>query len=136
MSNLISEYVGDLSCNVESDPNIAHHYFIRSFNRQTNAKGLFGELFYQMTNAGFIYKIIIESNSYDVRSCDLQSSYLSLTEPVQLKGKWPNTLFQSNDLFSSSNSKYRVNIHENEWPLGYVALTLLLHLHETQWSNA
>jgi hypothetical protein len=45
------------------------------------------------------------------------------------------TLFQLIDLFSKSNETYHVNIHDKEWPLGYLAIIILLHLHESQRNN-
>jgi hypothetical protein len=45
---------------------------------------------------------------------------------------YPETLYQVTDSFSKSNEKYHVHIHDKEWSLGYLAITILLHLHESQ----
>ena len=58
-----------------------------------------------------------------------------MIDTMYTHGKAPDVLFQSNDSFSESNSKYHVNIHDKEWPLGYVAIDILLHLHEAQWNS-
>ncbi|CAF4369792.1 unnamed protein product, partial [Rotaria sp. Silwood2] len=45
---------------------------------------------------------------------------------------YPETLFQVIDSFSKTTKKYHVNIHKKEWQLGYLAITILLHLHESR----
>jgi hypothetical protein len=44
----------------------------------------------------------------------------------------PETLYQVIDSFSKSNKKYHVTIHDKEWSLGYLAITILLHLHQSK----
>ena len=131
MLSLVSEYVGKYSCTVESDPQSAHRYLIQSINHQTGKKSLFGQLSYRITSRENIYKIIIGQKSYDVKSSDLQHCYLTMIDPYNTDGSTrPKTLFQLNDIFSKSNETYHMNIHQKEWPLGYVAMTILLYLHE------
>jgi len=133
--------MGDCSCIVEPNENESHHYLIYSINDQTNEKILFGQLFYQINNYDNLYTIIIGQKLYKVRSSDLKNRRLSMIDFIQSNTNeitnlnYPEILFQVIDSFSKSNEKYRVNIHDKEWPLGYLAITILLHLHESQRNN-
>ena len=129
---MISEYAGQCSCTVVSDPKSSHHYLIYSIDDQTHKKSLFGQLSYQTTSRENIYTIIIGQKLYNVRSSDLRDRRLTILDTIDNHGYYPDTLFQIIDSFPQRNSQYHMNIHEKEWPLGYVALTILLHLHELQ----
>ena len=105
---------------------------IYSINEHTQEKSLFGQLSYRITSRENIYKIIIGQKFYNVRSSDLRDRRLTILDTVKQNGYYPATLFEIIDSFPQPNSQYHMNIHEKEWPLGYVALTILLHLHELQ----
>jgi hypothetical protein len=129
-SNLIDECF----CIVESDPNVLHSYLIYSINNQTDEKILFGRLSYEISHYDndYTYTIIIGQKLYRVRSSDLKYCRLTIIDTIQMNGNYSETLFELIDSFSKSNDKYHVIIHDKEWPLGYLALTILLHLHESQ----
>ncbi|CAF4839731.1 unnamed protein product, partial [Rotaria sp. Silwood2] len=61
----------------------------------------------------------------------LQSNNSSKTNKNTILN-YPETLFQVIDSFSKTTKKYHVNIHKKEWQLGYLAITILLHLHESR----
>jgi hypothetical protein len=124
--------MNECSCIVESDPNVLHCYLINSINNQTNEKILFGRLSYEISHYDNNYTIIIGQKLYQVRSSDLKYRGLAIIDTIQSNLNYSETLFQLVDSFSKSNQKYHVNIHDNEWPLGYLAITILLHLHESQ----
>lgn len=130
--SLIDDYAGKYSCTVECDPKSSHHYFIYSINQQTDEKTLFGQLSYQLTIRENIYEIIIGQKIYNVRSSDLQDRQLTIIDTITNNGYYPNTLLQINDSFPQANAQYHMNIHDREWALGYIAITILLHLHELQ----
>jgi len=133
--------MGDCSCIVEPNKNELYQYLIHSINDQTNEKILFGRLLYKINAYDNLYTIIIGQKLYKVRSSDLKNRRLSMIDTIELNTNeitninYPETLFQVIDSFSKSNEKYRVNIHDKEWPLGYFAITILLHLHESQRNN-
>jgi hypothetical protein len=138
LSNLTNESLGECSCIVESDENQSHHYLIYSINDRTNKKILFGQLFYQIHPSDNLYTIIIGQKLYKVQSSDLKNRRLAIIDiiPPNINDltnfNYPETLFQVIDSFSKTNQKYHVTIHDKEWALGYLAMTILLHLHESQ----
>ena len=80
-----------------------------------------------------------------MRSSDLKYRQLVILDTIESDDasgtndytllKYPKTLFQVTGSFSSINNKYHVTIHQEEWALGYLVITILLHLHESQISN-
>jgi len=141
LSNLYNESMGECSCIVEPYENESHHYSIYSINDQSNEKILFGQLLYEIHNSDNVYTIIIGQKLYKVRSSDLKNRRLTIIDTIDSNIdeirtlNYPEILFQLMDSFSKSNQKYHVNIHNKEWPLGYLAITILLHLHESQRNN-
>jgi hypothetical protein len=126
-------------CVVEPDEKQSQSYLIYSINDETNEKILFGKLSYQFCDYGnYLYTIIIGQKLYKVRSSDLKDCRLLIVDIIQTNGNelsrldYPETLYQVTDSFSKSNEKYHVHIHDKEWSLGYLAITILLHLHESQ----
>ncbi len=105
---------------------------INAVHNQTNEKILFGKLSYEFSPHDNIYTIIIGQKLYQVRSSDLKYRRVIMTDALQMNGNQSQTLFHLVDSFSKSNHKYHVTIHDKEWPLGYLAITVLLHLHESQ----
>lgn len=137
--NLSDQYLGEQTCIVEPDENQSQNYLIYSINEQTNEKTLFGQLFYQYSNHdNYLYTIIIGQKLYKLTSSDLKYRRLAIIDTFQsdtndnTRLNYPETLFQVIDSFSKENQKYHVNIHDKEWSLGYFAITILLHLHESQ----
>ncbi|CAF3765470.1 unnamed protein product [Rotaria socialis] len=145
LSNLSSQLTENDSCIVEPDENQLGNYLIYSIKHRTNEKKIFGQLFYQLINFNhYIYRIIIGHKLYEVRSLDLINRHLTIIDTFNSNISSnkdsittlnrPEILFQLIDSFSKINDKYHVNIHDNEWPLGYLAITILLHLHESRLS--
>ncbi|CAF4813813.1 unnamed protein product [Rotaria sp. Silwood1] len=139
LSNLTNKIIRNDSCIVEPDEKQLQNYFIYSINHQTNEKILFGQLSYDFCNFNdYLYTIIIGQKLYNVRSSDLRYRRLAIVDIIKSNPNenttlnCPETLFQVIDSFSKSTNKYHVNIHKKEWPLGYLAITILLHLHESQ----
>lgn len=132
LSNPFSKHMGEDYCLVEPDQKQLRNYLIYLKNDQTNTKKLFGQLRYQIDNYNdYLYTIIIGDKLYKVRSCDLKDRRLTIIDAIQYStNNYPEMLFQVIDSFSKSNKKYHVNIHDKEWQLGYLAITILLDLHE------
>ncbi len=141
LSNPLSKYMGEDYCLVETDPKQSHNYLIYKKNDQSNTKILFGQLFSKICGYNnYLYKIIIGQKLYKVQSCDLKDRRLAIVDAIQSNNSstenpystsnYPDMLFQVIDSFSKSNKKYHVNINDKEWQLGYLAITILLHLHE------
>ena len=122
----------ECSCIVEPHKDTSYHYFIYSINNQTDEKVLFGQLSYEIHDYNYNYTIIIGQRLYRVRSSDLKDRRLAIIDTIISNYNHPETLFQLIDSLSKSNEVYHVNIHDKEWPLGYLAMTILLHLHESQ----
>jgi hypothetical protein len=139
--NPISKNIGDESCTIEPDPNLQRNYLIYIKNEESNEKLLFGQLSYVLCSYdNYLYTIIIGRKLYKVRSCDLKDRRLAIIDtmeqninsqsnrysPIQC----PETLFQVIDSFSKSNKTYHVTINDKEKQLGYLAIVILLDLHE------
>jgi len=145
LSNPISKRLGDESCTVEPDPNTAQNYLIYIQNDESNGKTLFGQLSYELCSYdNYLYTIVIGRKLYKVRSCDLKDRRLSIIDNIAQNNnpnldqyssiQCPETLFQVIDSFSKENKMYHVTINDKENPLGYLAITILLDLHECQRS--
>ena len=131
--------IGGNSCIVKSDENYPKNYLIYSVDDQLNKIKLFGQLQYELCGSNnYLYTIIIGQKSYKVRSTDLKYRRLVITDTIEsntdevIRLNYPEILYQVIDSFARSNQTYHVNIHDKEWPLGYLAITILLHLHESQ----
>ncbi len=148
LSTTISKRLEDESCTVEPDPNTAQNYLIYIQNEESNGKILFGQLSYELCSYdNYLYTIIIGKKLYKVRSCDLKDRRLAIVDNIEQNNnnnsdqystiQCPETLFQVIDSFSKSNKTYHVTINDKENPLGYLAITILLDLHECQrsWSK-
>ncbi|CAF0929847.1 unnamed protein product [Adineta steineri] len=141
LSNPFSKHIGEDYCLVEPDENQTQNYLIYLKNDQKNTKNLFGQLLYQTCSYNnYLYTIIIGQKLYKVRSADLKDRRLSIVDAMQVNSSsngqpypaldYPELLYQVTDSFTKSNKKYHVNIHNKEWALGYLAITILLDLHE------
>ncbi|CAF3653876.1 unnamed protein product [Adineta steineri] len=82
----------------------------------------------------YLYTIIIGRKLYKVRSCDLKDRRLTIVDAIQSNDSstinCPKTLFQVIDSFTKSNKKYHVTINDTKWQYIYLAITILLDLHE------
>ena len=139
LTNLLaSTNVGDDKCIIESDPNKARNYLIYLQNNPSNEKTLFGELSYEFCGyANYLYTIVIGRKLYKVRSCDLKDRRLAIIDTIEQNNsdsyagiECPETLFQVTDSFSKSNKTYHVTVNDKEKQLGYLAIIILLDLHE------
>ncbi len=139
--NPISKNLGDESCTIEPDPNLKRNYLIYIQNEESNEKILFGELSYELCSYdNYLYTIIIGRKLYKVRSCDLKDRRLAIIDTMEQNInsqsnrystiQCPETLFQVIDSFSKSNKTYHVTINDKEKQLGYLAIVILLDLHE------
>lgn len=124
-------------CTIEPDPQNNHNYLIYIHSDSTTDKALFGQLSYELCNyENYLYTIIIGRKLYKVRSCDLKDRRLAMIDTLQtnsnpyLPTQCPETLFQMIDSFSKSNKTYHVTINDKEKHLGYLAIVILLDLHE------
>jgi hypothetical protein len=135
--------IGENSCIVESDEEYPKNYLIYSIDDQLNNKKLVGQLYYELCGCdNYCYTIIIAGRkAYKVSSTDLKDRRVAITDIIQSNTNeirtlnYPETLYEVIDSFAKSNETYHVNIHDKEWPLGYLAITILLHLHESQLNN-
>lgn len=126
-------------CTVEPDSNNQQQYLIYIQNDASNDKSLFGQLSYETCSYdNYLYTIIIGKKLYKVRSCDLKDRRLTMIDTLQTNldpyspTQCPETLFQMIDSFSKSNKTYHVTINDKEKHLGYLAIVILLNLHETK----
>jgi hypothetical protein len=127
LSNPINKYIGEDICIVEPDPKQSHSYTIYLKN---DKKTLFGQLFYQFCGYNnYLYTIIIGEKLYRVRSSDLENGLLTIIDTAESNDR-PKTLFEVVDSFSKLNEKYHVTINEKKWQYGYLAIVILLDLHE------
>ncbi|CAF2620148.1 unnamed protein product [Rotaria sp. Silwood2] len=134
-SNEIKVFTGDKICIVEPNPSQPQSYLIFLNNDQTNEKILFGQLSYQLYSYdNYLYTIVIGQKLYQVRSCDLKDRRLTIVDRFQSNDSsvihCPETLFQVLDSFSKSNKTYHVIIKDKKWQYGYLAIIILLYLHE------
>ncbi|CAF1167610.1 unnamed protein product [Adineta ricciae] len=125
------------SCSVESDPSNSKHYLIYTNDANTDEKVLFGELTYELCSYNnYLYTIIIGRKLYKVRSSDLKDRRLAIIDTIEPSNsqypalQCPETLFQVIDSFSKSNSTYHVTINDQEKQFGYLAIVILIDLHE------
>lgn len=107
----------------------------------SNTKTLFGQLSYEIcTHDNYLYTIVIGKKLYKVRSCDLKNRRLAMIDTLGSEGtatyaqplQCPETLFQVIDSFSPANKTYHVTIHDKEQQFGYLAIVILIDLHECQ----
>ncbi|UJR14436.1 hypothetical protein I4U23_001433 [Adineta vaga] len=143
LSNLTQEYTGEDYCLVEPDCQQSQNYLIYSKNDEKNTKILFGQLHWKLYSYNnYEYTIIIGQKLYKVRSCDLKDCRLVIVDANHSSNlnpysttNYPELLYQVIDTFSKANKKFHVTIHEREWSLGYLAITILLDLHECERST-
>ena len=136
LSNLLNKTIEKSFCIFEPHENELHHYLIYAVNEQLNKKILFGRLLYEINNHDNVYKIIIGQKLYKVRSSDLKDRRLSIIDTIEsntnesTRVNSPETLFQVIDSFSKSNRKYHVTINDKKLQYVYLAIVILLALHE------
>ena len=129
LSTLFSKRTGDETCTIELDSSKPRSYSIYIQTNHSNGKILFGTLSYEdVSYDNYLYTIIIGSKLYKVRSCDLKDRRLAMVDTNV--DQYPETLFQVIDSFSKSNKTYHVTINDREKQLGYLAIVILLDLHE------
>ena len=129
LSTLFSKRTGDETCTIELDSSKPRSYSIYIQTNDSNGKILFGTLSYgYVSYDNYLYTIIIGSKLYKVRSCDLKDRRLAMVDTNV--DQYPETLFQVIDSFSKSNKTYHVTINDREKQLGYLAIVILLDLHE------
>ncbi|CAF0854995.1 unnamed protein product [Rotaria sp. Silwood1] len=134
-SNAINGFTGEKICIVEPDPSQPQSYLIFLNNDETNETSLFGQLSYQLCSYdNYFYTIVIGQKLYQVRSRDLKDRRLTIVDRLQSNDSsfiyCPETLFQVLDSFSKSNKKYHVIIKDKKCQYGYLAIIILLYLHE------
>ena len=140
------EHLQNMSCVVETSKNEPSEYLIYSVDHQSDKKKFFGKLRHQFCRYNnYHYTITIGEKLYEVRSSDLRYRQLTIIDTIESNNtsdankytlrKYPKTLLQVTDSFPTISKKYHVTIHNEEWALGYLVITLLLHLHESQRSN-
>jgi hypothetical protein len=140
-TNPLAKYLGDDSCIIEVDPNNPRLYLIYIINGESNKKTLFGQLLYELCSYNnYLYTIVIGRKLYRVRSCDLKDRRLAIVDIVEPNDhsqsdqysmlQCPETLFQVIDSFSKLNQTFHVTINDKEQQLGYLAIVILLDLHE------
>jgi hypothetical protein len=128
-------------CTIKPDPDKARNYLIYLKNHSTNEKTLFGQLSYELCNYdNYLYTIVIGKKLYKVRSCDLKDRRLAIIDTFEQVNRsksdqsptiqCPETLFQVIDSFSKANKAYHVTINDKEKHFGYLAIVILLDLHE------
>ncbi|CAF1488704.1 unnamed protein product [Adineta steineri] len=135
-SQIAEKYVGSDSCIVE--PDRKNHYSIYPRYPQANKPTPYFELSYQNINNEYHYRLTINNRLYQLESGDLNHRHLTIIDNIhsntdgQNQLNRPETFCQVNDYFSKLNKIYHVNIEVEQWPLGYLAVIILLHLHESQ----
>jgi hypothetical protein len=128
-------------CTIECDPKKPRNYLIYLKSLSTNEKTLFGQLSYEFCSYdNYLYTIVIGRKLYKVRSSDLKDRRLAIIDTFEQINRTqsdqspsiqcPETLFQVIDSFSKSNKTYHVTINDKEKHLGYLAIVILLDLHE------
>jgi hypothetical protein len=136
LSNPINKYTGDDICIVEPDSKQCRNYLIYLQNARTEKKNLFGQLSYQLCGYNnYLYTIIIGQKLYQIRSSDLKDRRLTIIDKFQRTNSSNifdclNTLFQINEPFSKLNKTYHVTINDQKHQYGYLAIVILLYLHE------
>lgn len=143
LSNSPSKSTKDELCTVEPDPNKARSYLIYIQNGASNEKKLFGQLTYNLCSYdNYLYTIVIGRKLYKVRSSDLKDRRLALIDTIEQNNhsssnqcrviQCPETLFQVIDSFSKLNKNYHVTINDKDKHIGYLAIVILLDLHENK----
>ena len=146
LTDPLTRHVKGERCLVEPDPKALRTYRIYVESADSDEKLLFGQLSYQLCSANnYLYNLIIGNKLYHVRSCDLKDRRLAIIDTVPAAAVspfhpypalcCPLTLFQVIDSFCESNQVYRVNIDNREIQLGYLAIVILLDLHECNRSG-
>ncbi|CAF2748936.1 unnamed protein product [Rotaria sp. Silwood2] len=141
ISNPISKYINNEYCVIEPDSKTPRNYLIYIVNDESNKKTLFGQLFYEICiYNNCLYTIVIGRKLYKVRSSDLKDRRLAIIDTFEQNNpskldqyptfQCPQILFQVIDTFSKSNKAYHVTINDKEQHLGYLAIVILLDLHE------
>ena len=137
LSSLRAKGEDDECCVIEPDSKTPRNYLIYKKNDKLNTKSLFGRLSYEFShNNDYLYTFLIGEKLYRVRSYDLRNRRLTIigtiefNSPVQSNENSPETLFEVIDLFSESTKVYHVTVNDKKEHLGYLAIVILLDLHE------
>ncbi|UJR23693.1 hypothetical protein I4U23_026675 [Adineta vaga] len=137
LSNRMNRFIGGSTCFVEPDPKQPQSYLIYLRNDETKEKRLVSQFAYQLSgHNNYLYTINIGNKLYSVQSCDLKYRRLAVidTLPTTTSTQYncPETLFEVIDTFAKSNKEYHITINDGENQYSYLAVTILLHLHERQ----
>ncbi|CAF4231795.1 unnamed protein product, partial [Adineta steineri] len=135
LSNSNNKSMEENSCIIEPNSKYPRSYFIHLINKETNQIIRSAQLSYEVCSYNnYLYTIIIGRKLYKVRSCDLKDRRLTIVDAIQSNDSstinCPKTLFQVIDSFTKSNKKYHVTINDTKWQYIYLAITILLDLHE------
>ncbi|CAF1294563.1 unnamed protein product [Adineta ricciae] len=124
-----NKLTGENSCLVQPDPQRQRHYLIYLRNDQTKEMTLVAGFDFQPFGYdNYLYILSMAGRRYQVQSLDLRNRNLMLTEPLQ--SVYPQTLYQVNEAFTSETKTYHLTIHDDERQYIFLAITILLHLHE------
>ncbi len=141
LSNPINKYNGENSCTVEPDPECSKSYCIYLKNdKKKDEKILAGQLCYRPCGYNnYLYTIVIGQKLYEVQSCDLKNRGLTILDTIKSNNSstmnYAKTLFQVIDTFSKSNKKYHLTINDKQRQYVYLAITILLDLHERKQNS-
>lgn len=123
-------------CLVTPDPNNRQTYSILLKNQETNVLKRFGQFSYQSNGTNnYLYTITIGKNLYKVRSSDLKDRQLTMIDSWipdenQSSTIFGNTLCQVTDYLCKTTKNYHVTVHEEKQAFGYLAIVILIGLHE------
>lgn len=127
-----------MSCKAEPDPDRPRSYLIFLYDNKTSQRNLFGRLCYQPCGYdNYFYTIFIGQKLYQIRSSDLKDRFLTIVDKLESDNSFansvPETLFQVLDSFSKLTKTYHITIRDKKSEYGYLAIVVLLYLHECKW---
>jgi hypothetical protein len=142
-THLTGQLIGHNSCLVEPDPECLGKYQIFTKDDGASEKLLFGQIqLFPCDRKVYQYSITIGNRLYNVRSCDLRDRRLAIigvpahvtlaNNDMQTIMRYSETLLEVIDSLPTTNKKYFVTVHNSEKQLGYLAIAILLDLHESQ----
>ena len=135
LSSRWNKLTGENSCLVEPNPERQRHYLIYLRNDDTKEMTLVAGFDFQPYGYdNYLYTLSMTGRRYQVQSVDLRNRNLILTEALQFNSSspsmYPQTLYQVNEAFTNETKTYHLTIHDDERQYIFLAITILLHLHE------
>ena len=126
---------------MEPDSNNLQSYQIYIDHGTSDGRRLFGRFSYKFCDyEDYLYTIIIHDKLYNVRSTDLKHRRLAIVDTFYAQDPStsdqhprlvrPKTLLQVTEPISKATEAYHVTMLETDEPFGYLAIVLLLDLHE------